>query len=47
MGTVCIYQASSPEVIREHASRADLPADEIIPVADTVIVRRDPEAASV
>lgn len=44
VGTVCIYQASSPEAIREHASRADLPADEIIPVADTVLVRADPGA---
>jgi hypothetical protein len=43
LGTVCIYQASSPEAIREHASRAGLPADEIIAVADTVIVRPDPE----
>jgi len=47
VGTVCIYEASSPEAIREHASRADLPVDEIIPVADTVIVRPDPEPASV
>jgi len=46
VGTVCIYQASSPEAIREHASRADLPVDEIIPVADTVLVRPDPEPAS-
>ena len=46
VGTVCIYQASSPEAIREHASRADLPADEIIAVADTVLVRPDPEQAS-
>jgi thiamine biosynthesis protein ThiC len=46
VGTVCIYQASSPEAIRNHASRADLPVDEIIPVADTVIVRPDPQAAS-
>jgi sporulation protein YlmC with PRC-barrel domain len=45
VGTVCVYQATSPEAIREHASRADLPADEIIPVADTVIVRPDPEEA--
>ena len=42
LGTVCIYQASSPEKIREHASRAGLPADEIFEVADTVIVRPDP-----
>jgi thiamine biosynthesis protein ThiC len=46
VGTVCIYQASSPEAIREHASRADLAADEIIQVADTVIVRPDPQAAT-
>jgi thiamine biosynthesis protein ThiC len=46
VGTVCIYQASSPEAIREHASRADLAVDEVIPVADTVLVRPDPETAS-
>ena len=46
VGTVCVYQATSPEAIREHASRADLPVDEIIPVADTVVIRPDPEAAS-
>ncbi|MEA2324825.1 MAG: hypothetical protein QOD81_4675 [Solirubrobacteraceae bacterium] len=46
VGTVCIYQASSPDAIREHARRADLPVDEIIPVADTVIVRSDPEPAT-
>jgi Protein of unknown function (DUF4242) len=47
VGTVCVYQASSPEKIREHASRAGLPADEIIKVADTVLVRPDPEPAAV
>ena len=46
VGTVCIYEASSPEAIREHAGAADLPVDEIIPIADTVIVRPDPEPAS-
>lgn len=46
VGTVCIYQASSPEAIRDHAGRADLPVDEIIPIADTVVVRPDPEPAS-
>jgi hypothetical protein len=43
LGTVCIYQASSPEAIREHARRAELPVDEIVAVADTVIVRPDPQ----
>ncbi len=47
VGTVCIYQASSPEAIREHAQRADLPVDEIVAVADTVIVRPDPQPAAV
>ncbi len=46
VGTVCIYQATSPEAIREHASRAELPADEIIPVADTVLVRAIPARTS-
>ena len=46
VGTVCIYQATSPEAIREHAQRADLPVDEIIPVVDTVLVRPDPEPAA-
>jgi hypothetical protein len=41
-GTFCIYQASSPEKIREHAARADIPATDIFPVADTVLVRPDP-----
>jgi hypothetical protein len=42
LGTVCIYQARSPEAIREHASRVGMPADEIVPVKSTVIVREDP-----
>jgi hypothetical protein len=46
VGTVCVYQATSPEALREHATRADLPLDEVIPVADTVLVRPDPEPAA-
>jgi hypothetical protein len=42
LGTFCIYQASSPEKIREHAERADIPASDIFEVADTVLVRPDP-----
>jgi hypothetical protein len=42
LGTVCIYRASSPEAIRAHAYRAGLPVDEIVAVADTVVVRPDP-----
>lgn len=46
VGTLCIYEASSPEAIREHASRAELPVDEIVPIADTVVVRPDPAPAA-
>jgi hypothetical protein len=46
LGTVCIYQGSSEEKVREHAQRAGLPADEVIKVADTVLVRPDPEKAA-
>ena len=42
VGTVCIYQASSPEAIREHARRSRMPVDEIIDLADTFVVRPDP-----
>jgi hypothetical protein len=47
VGTVCIYQASSPEAIRAHAAAANLPVDEIVRVADTVVVRPDPQPAPV
>ncbi len=46
VGTVCIYQATSPEAIREHASRTGLAADEIIAVGDTVVIREDPAPAA-
>lgn len=41
--TVCIYQASSPEAIRDHAGRVGMPADEIVSVEATVVVREDPK----
>lgn len=46
LGTSCIYQAINPEAIRMHARRAGMPADEITPVAATVIVREDPQEVS-
>jgi uncharacterized protein DUF4242 len=45
LGTISVYQASSPEAIRAHAAEAGLPVDEIVLVSDTVIVRDDPVAA--
>jgi hypothetical protein len=46
LGTVCVYQASSPEAIRRHAYAATLPVDEIVAVTDTVVVRPDPVSVS-
>lgn len=46
LGSICIYEAESPEAIRAHAEAADLPVDEIVPVADTVVVRPDPTAVA-
>ena len=45
VGTVCVYEATSEDAIRKHADLADLPVDEIIPIADTVVVRPDPATA--
>jgi hypothetical protein len=42
VGTFCVYEADSPEAIRAHAAAADLPVDEVITIADTVVVRPDP-----
>ena len=44
LGIVCIYQASSPEAIREHAERVGMPTDEIMRVTEVVVLRPDPEA---
>jgi Protein of unknown function (DUF4242) len=46
LGTVCLYQGTSPEKVREQAERTGMPADEIVLVADTVIVRPDPVAST-
>jgi len=42
LGTICIYQGTSAEKVVEHATRAGLPADEVLTVLDTVLVRADP-----
>jgi len=46
LGTFCIYEGESPESIRAHAQASDMQADEIVPIADTVVVRPDPVAAT-
>ena len=47
LGTVCIYEGESPEAVRRHAAAVPMPADEVIPVVDTVVVRPDPAPATV
>lgn len=42
LGTVCIYQGVSEAAVREHARRAGLPADEVLPVNDVVVINDDP-----
>jgi hypothetical protein len=44
LGTICIYQASDEQAVRDHAGRVDMPADEIFEIADTVVIRPDPAA---
>lgn len=46
VGTVCIYEGESPEAIIAHARASDMAADEVIRVADTVVVRPDPVPAA-
>jgi hypothetical protein len=41
-GTVCIYQAEDADALMEHAQHAELPADEVVPVVNTLIERDDP-----
>jgi hypothetical protein len=45
LGTLCVYEGTSPEKVREQAERTGMPADEVTPVVDTVIVRPDPVPA--
>jgi hypothetical protein len=46
LGTVCIYEGSSAEKVREQAERSGMPADEVAQVVDTVIVNADPVKAA-
>ena len=46
LGTVCIYQGTSAEKVREQAERTGMPADEVTLVLDTVLVNEDPIATT-
>ena len=39
----CVYEATSPEVLRRHAEALMLPTDAIKPVAATIVAAPDPE----
>ena len=41
LGTICIYEASGPEAIRGHAAQVGMPADEILDIAEVVVVNAD------
>jgi len=43
LGTICIYQAKDPESVREHARRVGIPGNDVLPIANTVVIRPDPD----
>lgn len=45
IGTICLYEATSPEAVYQHALAADLPADEVVQVTAIDVVRPDPAFA--
>lgn len=45
LGTICLYEAESPEALVEHARAARLPCNEVVRVGATVVSNPDPEPA--
>jgi hypothetical protein len=39
----CLYEATSPEVLRRHADAMRFPTDAIKPVTETIVAAPDPE----
>jgi hypothetical protein len=46
LGTICVFEAESPEALRAHANAADLPVDEVVRIVNTAIARPDPAATA-
>ena len=46
IGSICVYEAVSPEAVRHHSDAAELPVDEIVKVADTIVLRPDSAATA-
>ncbi|SNR59732.1 Protein of unknown function [Haloechinothrix alba] len=47
LGTLCLYQATGPEALLEHAEAADLPCDEAVRISAIDIHRPDPELSAI
>ena len=41
-GSICIYEATGYDAIKRHAAEADIPAHDVWPIGDTVVIRPDP-----
>lgn len=46
IGSICIYDAVSPEAVRHHSDAAELPIDEIVKVGDTIVARSNSAATA-
>lgn len=44
VGTVCLYEATGPDVLIEHARAAGIPCDEVVRVTAIDVQRPDPQA---
>ena len=42
LGTICLYEAASPEALIDHAKAADLPCDEVVRVVAIDVKNPDP-----
>jgi len=42
IGSICIYEATDPDAIREHGRRIGAPSEDFQPVAATAIINADP-----
>ncbi len=42
LGMICVFQSADEQTLREHAHRSGLPADDVIPVSETIVLQDDP-----
>ena len=43
LGAYCVYEASGPEALLDHAEALGLPTDAVKPVAATLVAQPDPD----